>query len=81
MVELVKPERGGLGLLICENEERPQTGVYVQDVVKNKAAYLDGRIHSGDKILAINGQDVSTARQDYVVRLLQVCSGYQALCV
>ena len=68
----MKPSHGGLGLLICEQEDHPLSGVFVQNVVKNKAAYLDGRIHPGDKILAINGQDVSTARQDFVVHLLQV---------
>ncbi len=72
IIELVKPNQGGLGLMICEQEDHPQNGVFVQNVVKAKAAYLDGRIHPGDKILAINGQDVSMARQDYVVRLLQV---------
>ncbi len=58
--------------MIFEQEDHPQNGVFVQNVVKGKAAYLNGRIHSGDKILAINGQDVSTARQEFVVRLLQV---------
>ena len=70
-VELQKPERGGLGLLICEQEDRP--GVYVQQVVEKKAAYTDGRIRPGDKILAINGQDIYNSSQNFVVQLLQVC--------
>ena len=31
-----------------------------------------GRIHPGDKILAINGEDISLAGQDFVSSLLQV---------
>ena len=36
-------------------------------------AFKDGRIRAGDKILAINGHDVSTARQDVVFLTLQGC--------
>ena len=39
----------------------------------NGAAHKDGRIRSGDKILAINGQDVSATKQDLVAIQLQVC--------
>ena len=39
----------------------------------NGAAHKGGRIRSGDKILAINGQDVSAAKQDLVALQLQVC--------
>ena len=42
--------------------------------VVNGAAYKDGRIRSGDKILAINGQDVSASKQDLVALQLQVCA-------
>ena len=35
-------------------------------------AHKDGRIRSGDKILAINGQDVSATKQDLVAIQLQV---------
>ena len=69
-VELMKPEHSGLGLLIVERDDQP--GVFIQEVVQNKAAYLDGRIRSGDRILAINGEKIYNAGQDYVVRLLQV---------
>ena len=69
-VDLVKPEMGGLGLLICEHDHLP--GIYVKEVVQHKAAYLDKRVRAGDKILAINGQDTCSATQNYVVKLLQV---------
>ena len=71
-VELMKPEHGGLGLLIFETDDQP--GVFIQEVVKNKAAYLDGRIRPGDRILAINGEKIYNAGQNYVVSLLQVSS-------
>ena len=35
-----------------------------------------GRVHPGDKILAINGQDISTSGQDFVSSLLQVSTRY-----
>ena len=66
----MKPEQGGLGLLIFETDDQP--GVFIQEVVQNKAAYLDGRIRPGDRILAINGEKIYNAGQNYVVRLLQV---------
>ena len=69
VVELMKPERAGLGLLIWEQGE---PGVYVKEVVKNGAAYNDRRIQPGDKILAINGQDISNAGQSVVYQMLQV---------
>ena len=40
--------------------------------VEHEAAHADGRIRAGDKILAINGQDMSNASQNSVVRTLQV---------
>ena len=35
-----------------------------------------GHVHPGDKILAINGQDISTSGQDFVSSLLQVSTRY-----
>lgn len=69
-IELAKPEKGGLGLLICEHDHL--SGIFVKEVVQHKAAYLDKRVRAGDKILAINGQDTSNATQNYVVKLLTV---------
>ena len=73
-VEIAKPDGGGLGLIIGEDEEAP--GVYVQKVVFNEPAYLDGRLKRGDKILAINGHSTRSAGQDFVFKLLQVCMLY-----
>ena len=72
-VELVKPPHGGLGLLIQESPD--QAGVFIQEVVENQAAFLDGRIKSGDKILAINHNCTVGASQDTVFKLLQGCQG------
>ena len=78
-VELVKPVRGGLGLLIMESPN--QSGVYVQEVVESQAAYLDSRIKAGDKILAINHTSTVVASQDTVFKLLQTCVGKVVLVV
>lgn len=69
-MELTKPEHGGLGLLIYDTDDQP--GVFIQEIVPNKAAYLDGRLRPGDRILAINGEKIYNAGQNYVVSLLQV---------
>lgn len=68
-IEIVKPDNSGLGLMICERDKQ---GVFVQNVVFNEPAYLDQRLKMGDRILAINGVNTTSARQDYVVQLLQV---------
>ena len=78
-VELVKPPHGGLGLLIQESPD--QAGVFIQEVVENQAAFLDGRIKSGDKILAINHNSTVGASQDTVFKLLQGCQGKVVLTV
>lgn len=78
-VELIKPVRAGLGLLI--QEPLHQAGVYIKEVVENQAAYLDGRIKTGDKILAINHTSTVVASQDTVFKLLQSCVGKVVLTV
>ena len=78
-VVLVKTQRAGLGLLIHESPD--QSGVYVQEVVENQAAFLDGRIQAGDKILAINHNNTVGASQDTVFKLLQACQGKVVLTV
>ena len=78
-VELVKPPRSGLGLLIQESPD--QAGVYVQEVVEGQTAFLDGRIKTGDKILAINHNNTVGASQDTVFKLLQACQGKVVLTV
>ena len=44
-------------------------------------AFKDGRIRAGDKILAINGLDVSNAKQDFVYLTLQGCKGVVKLTI
>ncbi len=73
----MKPEKGGLGLLICELDHLP--GVYVKEIVKHKAAYNNKRVRASDKILAVNGLDTSNATQNYVVDLLKVGVVYCAI--
>ena len=78
-IELVKPDGGGLGLLISELKDLP--GIYVQEVVKNQVAHANGHIRVGDRILSINGQDTTNADQGSVVRLLQACKGVVSVTV
>ena len=40
-----------------------------------------GRIRKGDKILAINGEDISSSEQATVISLLQACRGKVSLVV
>lgn len=68
--ELTKKPGKGLGLSIVGRKSEP--GVYVSEIVKNGAAEADGRLMQGDQILAVNGNDVTTAMQEEVAAILKV---------
>ncbi len=49
--------------------------------MEGEAAAFTARIFKGDKILAINGEDIMTAGRDYAISLLQNCRGKVSLSV
>ncbi len=70
-IELVKKPGRGLGLSIVGRKNEP--GVFVSEVVKGGVAEADGRLMQGDQILAVNGQDLTSAMQEQAAAILKVC--------
>ena len=69
-VELIKKPGKGLGLSIVG--KRNDVGVYISDIVKGGAAEADARLMQGDQILAVNGEDMRNATQEYAAAVLKV---------
>ncbi|PAV77592.1 hypothetical protein WR25_14179 [Diploscapter pachys] len=72
-IELHKKPGRGLGLSIVGRKNEP--GVYVSEIVKGGAAEADGRLATGDQILAVNGQNVANSMQEDVAAMLKTCIG------
>nr|XP_009938162.1 PREDICTED: synaptojanin-2-binding protein-like [Opisthocomus hoazin] len=47
------------------------SSIYVSRIKKDGAAYLDGRLQEGDKILAVNGKDLKDLRHKDAVELFR----------
>lgn len=76
-VELLKKPGRGLGLSIVGRKTQP--GVFVSEVVSGGVAESDGRLMSGDQILAVNGKDLTNAKQDEAATILKTVQGKVAL--
>ncbi|XP_042233170.1 ligand of Numb protein X 2-like [Homarus americanus] len=68
-VTLCKESSRQLGLKL--GGRRTEPGIFVMEVLEGSVAAQDGRLHSHDRILAINGADVRYARLDHASRLIQ----------
>ncbi|XP_023784957.1 synaptojanin-2-binding protein, partial [Cyanistes caeruleus] len=55
------------------------SSIYVSWIKKDGAAYLDGRLQEGDKILAINGKDLKDLRHKDAVELFRNAGYYVSL--
>ncbi|KAL8570734.1 hypothetical protein ACOMHN_039168 [Nucella lapillus] len=72
-VELIKRPGKGLGLSIVGKKN--DVGVYISDIVKGGVAEADGRLMHGDQILAVNGEDMRNATQEYAAGVLKTLMG------
>ncbi|NWU72095.1 SYJ2B protein, partial [Pterocles burchelli] len=65
----------GLGFNIVGGTDQQyisnDSSIYVSRIKKDGAAYLDGRLQEGDKILAINGRDLKDLRHRDAVELFR----------
>ncbi|XP_027735485.1 synaptojanin-2-binding protein-like [Empidonax traillii] len=65
----------GLGFNIVGGTDQPyicnDSSFYVSRIKKDGAAYLDGRLQEGDKILAVNGKDLKDLRHQDAVELFR----------
>ena len=64
----------GVGLFLVDSES-PDDGVRVESIVPGRSASLDGRIHPGDKILEVNGENVRRHGAEYIYALLSGDTG------
>ncbi|CAI8048202.1 Protein scribble homolog [Geodia barretti] len=56
-------------------------GIFILMVTPDGAAAKTGKLRTGDRILKVNGTDVSTATHDQAIRLLKTSSDPLSLCV
>ncbi|XP_071952014.1 tyrosine-protein phosphatase non-receptor type 13-like isoform X2 [Antedon mediterranea] len=68
-VSLVKPSRGGLGFTVSGGVKTG--GCYIKGVVQDPAK-ADGRMQKGDKILEVNGHDMTTMSHFDAVSFLRM---------
>ncbi|XP_033112583.1 tyrosine-protein phosphatase non-receptor type 13-like isoform X2 [Anneissia japonica] len=68
-VNLVKPARGGLGFTVSGGAKTG--GCYIKGVVDDPAK-SDGRMQQGDKILEVNGQDITVMSHFDAVSFLRM---------
>ncbi|XP_068540224.1 synaptojanin-2-binding protein isoform X1 [Anas acuta] len=72
---LLWSEAAGLGFNIVGGTDQQyvsnDSSIYVSRIKKDGAAYLDGRLQEGDKIVAINGRDLKDLRHMDAVELFR----------
>uniref|UniRef100_A0A674HRB7 Synaptojanin-2-binding protein n=1 Tax=Taeniopygia guttata TaxID=59729 RepID=A0A674HRB7_TAEGU len=77
------PDALGLGFNIVGGTDQQyianDNSIYVSWIKKDGAAYLDGRLQEGDKILAINGKDLKDLRHKDAVELFRNAGYYVSL--
>ncbi|XP_057277345.1 synaptojanin-2-binding protein [Pezoporus wallicus] len=65
----------GLGFNIVGGTDQQyisnDSSIYVSRIKKDGAAYLDGRLQEGDKILSVNGRDLKDLRHKDAVELFR----------
>ncbi|XP_026704738.1 synaptojanin-2-binding protein isoform X1 [Athene cunicularia] len=69
------PHRWRLGFNIVGGTDQQyisnDSSIYVSRIKKDGAAYLDGRLQEGDKILAVNGRDLKDLQHKDAVELFR----------
>ncbi|PIK51094.1 putative multiple PDZ domain protein, partial [Apostichopus japonicus] len=73
IIDLSKREGQGLGLSIVGKKD--DRGVFISDIVIGGTAFRDGRLRRGDRLLAIDDQDVVNASKDQVAPMLRSAVG------
>ncbi|XP_064364112.1 protein scribble homolog isoform X30 [Dromaius novaehollandiae] len=75
---LVRNEKG-LGFSIAGGKgstpyRAGDTGIFISRIAEGGAAHRDGTLHVGDRVISINGVDMTEARHDQAVALLTASS-------
>ncbi len=72
-MELPKDNDGGVGLTIVGGDHTGSLdlGIFVKSVTPDGPADRDGRIHPGDRVIAINGQSLEGMPHHVAVDLMR----------
>ena len=73
-IQIVKPERGGMGLTIVGGKGMDTERVLVTGVVRGGAADFDGGVRVGDEIVAVNGIQLEGLTNAEIVGTLKATS-------
>ncbi|KAK9498157.1 hypothetical protein O3M35_004035 [Rhynocoris fuscipes] len=76
-VELTKKPGKGLGLSITSRRTAP--GIFVSDVMPGSVASSDGRLTKGDRLLSVNGIDVTNMPQEEAAAIVKTITGKVSL--
>ncbi|XP_074647744.1 tyrosine-protein phosphatase non-receptor type 13-like isoform X2 [Tubulanus polymorphus] len=73
LIDLERDVKHGIGITIVggENTSRLDLGIFVKSVTPAGPADLDGRVHPGDRIIAINGQSLEGLPHYKAVELIR----------
>jgi len=80
LIELNKGSNG-LGISIVGGRDSLLNCILVHTVYQEGAAAIDGRLWPGDRILAVNGQDISNSTHDEAIDVLWKTSGRVSLLI
>uniref|UniRef100_A0A095A4E8 Ras-associating and dilute domain-containing protein n=1 Tax=Schistosoma haematobium TaxID=6185 RepID=A0A095A4E8_SCHHA len=74
-VTLYKEPNSGFGLVLVDGERTSldQPGIFVKSVAPNSVAEMNGTFRLGDRILAINGRDLTSMTYKDALALLRQC--------
>ncbi|CAH8588442.1 unnamed protein product [Schistosoma turkestanicum] len=74
-VTLCKEPNSGFGLVLVDGERTSldQPGIFVKSVAPNSVAEMNGTFRLGDRILAINGRDLTSMTYKDALALLRQC--------
>ncbi|TNN14241.1 Ras-associating and dilute domain-containing protein [Schistosoma japonicum] len=74
-VTLYKEPNSGFGLVLVDGERTSldQPGIFVKSVAVNSVADMNGTFRLGDRILAINGRDLTSMTYKDALALLRQC--------
>ncbi len=71
----------GFSIVGGVNSARGNSPVFIRNIAASSIAHDDGRLHTGDKILKINGVSVSHMSQNRVVQVIKNTVGNVTLTV
>lgn len=71
MVFIAGPEGLGFTITTRDNPAGSVCPIYVKSILPKGAAFKDGRLKTGDRLMEVNGTDLTGKSQDEVVGLLR----------